>query len=111
MNFMIEKIKTLKIAGHIYKLIFPYRFKERTDLSAQADHQQCEIRISNQDTNGNNRAESNITEDLWHEIIHCIDEAYCAGSLTESQVTGLGQGLNQVLKDNFVVIPILENKK
>ncbi len=100
---MLNKIKTIKIAGHIYKFLFPYKFQERTDLSAQADHPQCEIRISDQDINGNKRAESNIREDLWHEIIHCIDEAYCAGSLTESQVLGLGQGLNQVLKDNFII--------
>lgn len=98
--------KKVKVGGHNYKVLYPYNFKERTDASAYLNHLRMEIMIDNDDGNENKKAQSRTEEDFWHEIFHCIGEAYCHGSLTEEQIIGLGQGIHQVLSDNFMVQPI-----
>ena len=43
--------KQVKIGGHVFKVIYPYKFKEMS-LAGQICHSQNEIRISKTDGNG-----------------------------------------------------------
>ncbi len=65
--------KTLKIGGHIYKVMFPYHFKERGDLDGQHDRSVRELRICENDGCGSQRAISDIFVTLIHEIFHAFD--------------------------------------
>jgi len=97
--------KKIKIGGHNYQVMFPYNFKERVDISGQADHDVQEIRVSEMDGAGVRRTESATGEIFWHEILHCIDHIYNADETSEEAMSKLSQGLYQVLTDNFVIKP------
>jgi hypothetical protein len=97
--------KTIKIGQHTYQVIFPYRFKERTDYSGQADHSLLEIRICDLDPGGTTRPDSVIFGDFIHEILHCIDRIYCMSRIGKAQakeelIEALAQGITQVLVDH-----------
>jgi len=103
----MEISKELKIGGHNFKVLCPYSFRERCDVDAQCDKVLNEIRISCLDGFGSERPESNITVDFLHEIIHSVDKIFCNRKLErlgldveEEIVSGLSQGLYQVLHDN-----------
>ena len=81
-----------------------YKFKERTDISGQADHNVLEIRISDVDGSSNLLAQDRIEEIFIHEILHCIDNAYNAGKLDDDTICRFSEGLNQVLKDNKLLV-------
>jgi hypothetical protein len=97
--------KTLKIGAHQYKVIFPYQFKERTDICGMSDSRLRRIMVSEIDGNGESRPDTDILSTLFHEILHAIDSIYCGfqigkecnrDDLTES----IAQGLAQVYIDN-----------
>lgn len=90
----------VKIGGHWYNIIFPYKFIERADVDGYTDHDILEIKIADGDGLDQRLAESKIIEIFFHEIIHAIDHVYNAGALSEETVKRLGQGLYQVLVDN-----------
>lgn len=95
--------KKLKVGGHIYKIIFPFKFTERVDLVGQHDSQTLEIRVNDKDSGGRDIADSRIKEVFWHEILHAIDVAYNGDKIEEDTVRRLSEGLYQVLNDNFIV--------
>jgi hypothetical protein len=67
--------KTLKIGGHIYRVVFPYYFKELgSGASGQRDGQLMEVRINDRDPSGSLRSDSSICVSLIHEIFHALDE-------------------------------------
>ena len=94
--------KNLKIGGKIYTVKFPYTFKERNDLNGQCDTATDEIRIGNDDGNGNKRTNANIYITLIHEILHAID--YDTGHYVfkenEFAIEGFSHSIYQVLIDN-----------
>lgn len=90
----------VKIGGHWYKVLFPYKFVERIDINGLTDHDTVEIKISEGDGISQKLAESKIMETFFHEIIHAIDYIYNANSLDEPTVKRLAQGLYQFLTDN-----------
>jgi len=91
--------KEIKIAGHIYRVIYPYTFME-TLVLGQSDYFQKEIRLARVDTTGNPIPQAQLNNTLCHEILHCIDYEYNNQKLDEDTVKRLGNGLYQVLKDN-----------
>ena len=44
--------KTFKIGAHQYKVLFPYQFRERTDICGMSDNRLRRIMISETDGNG-----------------------------------------------------------
>jgi hypothetical protein len=90
----------IKIGGHWYKITFPYKFTERTDIDGQTDHDTLDVKISNGDGVSQKLAESKIMEIFFHEVIHTIDHVYNASGLDEPTVKRLAQGLYQFLMDN-----------
>ena len=93
-------LKQVKIGGFVYKIDYPYVFKERGDLSGQADHTGLTIRISKGDSGEEPYAKEKQSGIILHEILHCIDEVYNNNSLEERQIDCLTNGLYQVFKDN-----------
>ena len=93
-------LKQVKIGGFIYKIDFPYVFKERSDLIAQASHAELTIRLRKCDDGGEDYHKNRLLEAILHEILHCIDYVYNNESLQEKQVEGMSQGIYQVFKDN-----------
>ena len=89
-----------KIGGHWYKVIFPYKFKERTDIDGQCDNSLLEIRLIATDGMGNEIPMSKVIEIFCHEVLHAIDAVYNAGKLENDTVARLGNGLYQFLNDN-----------
>lgn len=95
----------IKINGHIFKVIFPYRFIERSDIFGQVDTGTNEIRISDVDGGGQIRCAEAILETLIHEIIHGIDmlqgnHIFHSDGREDYKIEGLAQGWYQVLIDN-----------
>lgn len=104
---MSDKIifpKTLKIGAHDVKILYPHKFIERTDINGQYDKDVNEIRITNIDAGGNQRAASEIWVTFFHEVLHVIDfttgHRMFQGEHGESRIEGLSEGLYQVLNDN-----------
>jgi len=93
--------KKVKIAGHSYKVLFPYVFTE-VNNTGQADLLQKQIKLSEIDKNGAKLPKSEIENTFCHEILHCINWEYCRDGLKEEQIEPLANGLYQVLKDNHL---------
>ena len=100
---LLKNLKQVKVGSHEFKVLFPYHFKERIDLKAQTDFNECEIRIQEVDQGGIPICESNLNVSLIHEILHNIDFVYNNQGLTEEQISRLSEGLTQVLQDNFII--------
>jgi len=97
----MKLLDKVKVGGHWYNVVFPYTFKERIDLDGHTDNDILEIKISQGDCAGQKLAEGKIEELFLHELLHIVDDVYNASALDEPTVKRLGQGLYQVLKDNF----------
>ena len=97
---IIKIPKQIKVGGHMYKVIYPYHFKERTDRIGACDFIKSEIVIGDDDGNGEKRGQSTIEQTFFHEMLHAIDKVYNANKLEEETVERLSEGLYQVLKDS-----------
>ena len=97
----------LKIGGHEYRVLFPYTYRERSDILGQCDFDLKELRISEIDGSGNIRADSSIMVTFLHEILHAIDfhtgQKIFNTNEGENWCDGISEGLYQVLKDNKLV--------
>ena len=97
--------KSIKVGGHEVNVIYPYLFRERTDITGQYDHDMKEIRISNVDSAGNIRNETSIAQVFLHELFHAID--FMSGHMLftdhENALDGITEGLYQVLVDNHYI--------
>jgi len=96
--------KKLKIGGHVYQIKFPYRFQERLDLVGQHDRSLKELRITDCDECGNQRALSDIFVTLIHEIFHAFDENFghkiFVGEEGEKRIVALSECTFAFLIDN-----------
>lgn len=93
-------LKEVKVGGFVYKMDYSYAFKERGDLSGQANLTGLTIRVCDRDAGGEPYAKEKLAEITLHEILHCIDSVYNDNSLEDRQVHCLANGLYQVFKDN-----------
>lgn len=97
--------KKIKIGGHWFPIIFPYRFTERSDRIAELHFQHKRIRICNIDENGNiYPIETNIVN-LIHEVLHgmnfTLDESVFDGSPDgERRTCAFAELMYQILVDN-----------
>ena len=94
--------KKLKIGGHWIEIVYPYHFKERTDICGHYDCPVNKIRITDVDLSGNKRAESQIIVSLIHEVLHTVDVISGHEIFTgnEKAIEGISEGILQVLVDN-----------
>lgn len=106
---------SLKIGGHTYKVICPYGFRDRGDLSGQHDASLLEIRIDNRDGWSHvEKPDSRIRQILMHEILHAIDSAAGLNELNggtkenERIVEAISEGLCQVFSDNPELLKLFE---
>lgn len=91
--------KQVKVAGHAYKVEFPFLFKEGPagGLSLLG---QKEIKLADVDKAGVKYPNVMILNTLLHEILHCIDWEYNGSTLNEGETERIANGLYQVLRDN-----------
>ena len=96
--------KELKILGHTVKILYPYEFRERTDLAGQWDGSAMEIRINTRDGSGSYKNESTIIPVLLEEILHGIDEMTGHKIFVSEEghkaLNGISEVLYQILMDN-----------
>lgn len=92
--------QNLKVGGHSYAVNMAYRFKDRTDIMGQANHQRSEIVVSDVDCAGNPLERTQSEQTFVHELVHCVDQVYNNNKLDEDTVARISEGLYQVLKDN-----------
>jgi hypothetical protein len=99
----LEKIPDqIKIGGRIVKIVYPYQFKERSDLKGQVHYSLGTIFIAKDDCDGDEYPLEAIFETLLHEILHYVCHIYNGEKqLNEEEVCALANGLYQVLVDNF----------
>ena len=92
----------VKIGAHLVTVVYPYHFKERSDLCGQRDGALNEIRISDVDTGGTKRPESKITETFLHELIHAADiiTGHNIFKDNEKAIDGISESLFQIFRDN-----------
>ena len=81
---------TVQVGGHVYQIRLDPTLTDDHD-SGQVNYRTQVIRIHP------GRSQSEMRETLVHEILHVVNGVYCAGVLTEPSISGLGEGLNQVL--------------
>ena len=110
MKFVIdtEKIPNqVKIGGRSVKVIYPYTFKERSDLyflSGQVNYFLGTIFIAQDDCGGDRYPNEAIFTTFLHELIQYICHVFNGEELLkEQEVCALSQGIHQVLVDNFKV--------
>lgn len=95
--------ETLKIAGHEYRVVFPYHFMERGDLDGQHDGGMKEIRVDDRDGFCHEpRPESAVLVTFLHEILHACDDisGHKIFRDNERAIEGISEVLFQVLRDN-----------
>ena len=102
---MLKFIDSVTIAGHKWKVLYPYHFKERTDYNGQADTALLEIRVTDVDECGNVRPDIVIIKTFLHELVHAIDRHYCMWMIgrevdKENLTEGMATGLTQVMMEN-----------
>lgn len=104
-NFKIPK--TIKIGGQRFKVLYPYEFKERTDIRGQCDYDTLEIRLSGVDQGGNERPISTVWPVFFEEILHALDIQNGHRIFDEKEghkgLNGLSEGIYQVISDNFQI--------
>lgn len=107
--------KQVKVGGHLFTVLYPYRFRERSDVSGRIDFGQGLIMIGDVDAAGNKSSADHVSQVFWHELVHSLDKIYCCnniGSETEVEdlVDSLAFGIDQVLKDNFEPLKPLKQR-
>jgi hypothetical protein len=91
--------KRLKIGGFNYKIIYPYLFPNEPTYVGLHEGDQKVIKIPNMYTSYP-RAWQKILESLMHEVVHAVDNCYCAKVITEDETNIFSTHLFMVLRDN-----------
>lgn len=92
-------LKTIKIGGINYKIVYPYVFKENSGLVGLHEPNIAKIKLSDSFAR-TKRSWDRILETLLHEIIHGVDVVYTNAGLSEEEVSILSVCLFQVIRDN-----------
>jgi hypothetical protein len=95
----IELPKQIKVGHRVYRVLFPYQFTERSDISGQACHCTLVIRIADVGSSGERYADEVIMQCFWHEVLHCIDHVYNNSEAEERTIDMFASGLCQVMND------------
>lgn len=100
--------RSLKIGGRIYRVLFPYIFKDSCSvLYGQCDESGQKIRISGINSHGEQRHPQAIMQTFIHELLHAIDYIYVGGKVAkldggEDIIDQLAEGITQVFRDNKI---------
>ena len=92
-------LKTLKVGGLNYQIIYPYLFETNAVLLGLHEGDQARIKISKQFLNLD-RHWTKIVETLLHEVIHAVDHVYAGNILVEDEVFILSNYIYQIVRDN-----------
>ena len=95
----ITKITKLKVAGHYYKILYPYTFQDNEDMIGQHNPVTKIIKLSNR-YKGEQCPKESIKEAFLHETLHGIDYIYNGNKCDEATIDHFSEGLYQVLTDN-----------
>ena len=101
----IKLPKKLKIGGHVFDIVFPYRFPDTDTTGGESYPEECIIKINDHTAMGQPKSESTVWVYLFHEILHAIDQ-YTMYETFDNHETGeqaceaIAQYLYQVLNDN-----------
>ena len=103
----------LKVGGHKYKIIFPYSFRETSDLLGQCDRVLNEIRLSQRDGGGAILSNTVILNSYIHELLHAADDT-CGARIFSNQegeqaLRGISQILTQMIIDNPKIFDVFKN--
>jgi hypothetical protein len=106
--------KKVKISSYLLKVLFPYIFKERTDVFGRIDLPCGKIMVTDTNGAGDQCTPTHTAVVFFHEIFHAIDLTYCLNKIgmecdKENLVDGLAMGMVQFLEDNFE--PLVPKKK
>lgn len=92
-------LKTLKVGGLNYQIIYPYVFETNAVLLGLHEGDQARIKVTKRFLNLE-RHWCKITETLLHEILHAVDHVYAGNILIEDEVFILSNYLYQIVRDN-----------
>ena len=95
--------KTLKIAGHTYKIFFPYKFNKKIRLLGECDVNSLTIKVADRDKEGIKLNNSTIKIIFLHEVLHAISFHYNCEINKERDIRSLSEGVFQVFKDNKIL--------
>ena len=102
--------KKVKVAGHMYKVLFPYKFKGKLNyLLGQCDINKLALKIADRDRHGSKLTDGMVEQIFIHELTHAINFHYDCGLRRESQTQRFSEGLYQVLKDNPKLLRRIKN--
>lgn len=97
----------LKIGPYTYKIEYPYRFTERTDIDGSIDHSQLKIFISDCNSTGLPLEDERVLGILIHEVLHGIN--YNASGLIFSKDPGTEENQIEVLAHAILAF-LIDNK-
>lgn len=102
MRRKVAILKTVKVGGAVYKVIYPYAFED-SELVGLCESDRSVIKLSDYFQN-TLRSPEKIHETFVHEIVHAIDSTYCGGVLEENEVERMSVILYQVLIENNLIL-------
>jgi len=91
--------KTVRVGCFDYNVIFPYKFVEADDRTAQHSFYDLDLRIAGEFIKKRN--ESKLLVSFLHELIHAIDYSYVLFTFEEEHVNALSNSVFQFLQDNL----------
>ena len=92
-------LKTLKVGGLNYQIVYPYVFETNAILLGLHEGDQARIKIGDRFLNLE-RHWTKVVETLLHEVIHAVDHVYAGNILIEDEVFVLSVYLYQIIRDN-----------
>jgi len=85
--------KESQVGGRMIDVLYPYQFKERSDLCGQSHYALGTIFLAGKDGSGNKYPKEAVSETFIHEILHCICHIYNGEEqLEEREICALSQG-------------------
>jgi len=93
--------KKVRVNCFEYTIVYPYKFRESEDLTAQHSFYDLEIRVSAESLLGEKRKNSKIVASFIHELLHAIDYCYGFQMLEEDQVETLANVLFEFFSRNL----------
>lgn len=100
---MVKLPKQVKIGGHNWKILYPYRFTERNDITGLCDYPMKVLMVAGHDDSGNPLPDSSIIVTVIHEILHAIDYTCGANVFTgkEPEIGAFSEIAYQIITDNL----------
>ncbi len=110
---MIKLPKTIKIGIHEYKVVYPFVFKEMSDMFGQAHLIENKIYLSD-NFQGRPLSDSCLVTNLIHEILHIIDNKSghkvfeTNGEWNEDAINAWSEYLCMVFVDNPALLKLFQ---